>query len=260
MILGVYWYFKFPDNLYHFQFFDFSQGIGGHANNPAELITTVQVENPQRVLASIEELVQQNAYCFAGCKVKENIMHIYTGGYNLYDFTFSFAKHIELILQQEGSKKIEKHLAFESSQNYTFQNSEIEKFEKNDYRFIQLVGSNFKKYNAENFSIRIDCNINTSDKENFIDAVKVACSEENIHVFYYHESKFQTQSNLMMFFSNGRQRTNTIQNVILDSFGRKMEAFTQKYNLSFGFAGGYDHYPLHHTHTELMVDEEFIHS
>ncbi len=29
MILGVYWYFKFPEHLYHFKFFRFLPGYGG---------------------------------------------------------------------------------------------------------------------------------------------------------------------------------------------------------------------------------------
>ncbi|WP_129055203.1 MULTISPECIES: hypothetical protein [unclassified Chryseobacterium] len=56
MILGVYWYFKFPENLYHFKFLKFFEGYGGHADNAAELVVRVQVNNPEDFIGKLEEL------------------------------------------------------------------------------------------------------------------------------------------------------------------------------------------------------------
>jgi len=46
MILGTYWYFAFPTDLYKFDCFEFSQGYGGRADNPAELITSIETDQP----------------------------------------------------------------------------------------------------------------------------------------------------------------------------------------------------------------------
>jgi hypothetical protein len=42
MILGTYWYFHFPTSLYEFDYFEFKNSHGGHADNPAELITNIK--------------------------------------------------------------------------------------------------------------------------------------------------------------------------------------------------------------------------
>ncbi|RXM51477.1 MULTISPECIES: hypothetical protein [unclassified Chryseobacterium] len=136
--------------------------------------------------------------------------------------------------------------------------SEGEKFESNEHRFLQIVGSDFKKNNAENLSIRIDCNLPLADKNFFINDLKSICREESINVFYYKNHDFNSHCNLMLFFTNGRQRTDSIQTVNLNTFGSKVRQLTQKYPVYFGHLEGLKYYPQNVSHIELMVDEEYI--
>ncbi len=72
MILGVYWYFKFPENLYHFKFFKFFEGYGGHADNEAELVARVQVGNTENFIAKLEELKSRFKEAFLFLNINEN--------------------------------------------------------------------------------------------------------------------------------------------------------------------------------------------
>jgi hypothetical protein len=84
----------------------------------------------------------------------------------------------------------------QSSKNYL---PERESYESIEHRFIQMVGSDFKKNNAENYSIRIDCNLPQTDKESFIDDLIQICREENLDVFFYNDALFKDHCNLMLF-------------------------------------------------------------
>ena len=53
MLLGVYWYYGFPEGLYHFDFFAYRPGIGGSSGGPAELTATVQAPDPAALLAEV---------------------------------------------------------------------------------------------------------------------------------------------------------------------------------------------------------------
>ncbi|WP_292010988.1 hypothetical protein [Chryseobacterium sp.] len=53
MILGIYWYFKFQENLYHFQFFKFS---GGFVDKPAKLEGKAYVNIPKELIKKLEKL------------------------------------------------------------------------------------------------------------------------------------------------------------------------------------------------------------
>jgi hypothetical protein len=257
MILGVYWYFKFPDHLYDFQFFKFYPGYGGHADNPAELAARVQVENTDDFIRKLEELKTNFKETYLQLNINGNQLIIKIGDHLLFDFHFQFALEIEELLICENA------VLLDSSAPFTIQSSttyapEREGFKTIEHRFIQMVGSDFKKYNAENFSIRIDCNMPLQDKRSFIHDLTQLCPEENLNVFYYTDFDFENHSNLMLFFTNGRQKKERIQKVDINSFGTKVRQLAQKYPLHFGHFGSFKQYPLQGPHIELMVDEEYI--
>ncbi|PKF74165.1 hypothetical protein [Chryseobacterium sp. PMSZPI] len=257
MILGVYWYFKFPENLYHFRFFKFFDGSGGHIDNAAELVTRVRVHSIDNLKKKLEELKLQFPQTYLHLNINENQMIISTGNYQLFDYYFQFALEIEALLVCENAVLVDFGSPFESqfTKNY---HPERKLFKNIEYRFIQMVNSDSKKNNAENFSIRIDCNLPLARKKDFIHEVSQVCKEENIHIFYYHDFDFRDQCNLMLFFTNGRQYKNHIQVVDINSFGNKINHITQKYPLHFGHFGGLQYYPLHGPHVKLMVDQEYI--
>jgi len=257
MILGIYWYFKFPDHLYDFTFFKFYPGFDGHADTPAELATRVQVENTNDFLIKLEKLKANFRQTHLQVNINENQLIITIGDYQLFDFHFQFATEIEKLLICENALLLDSSIPFtiQFSKSYP---PEKEKFESIEHRFIQMVGSDLKKSNAENYMVRIDCNLPSQHKQNLITDLVQICQEENLNVFYYNDFNFNDHCNLMLFFSNGRQKKENIQKVDINSFGSKFRQLAQKYPLHFGHFGSFKEYPLHGPHTILMVDEEYI--
>lgn len=257
MILGVYWYFKFPENLYHFKFFKFFEGYGGHADNAAELIVRIQVDNIEDFIVKLEELKTRFKKVFLHLNINKNQLIISIGSHQLFDFDFQFALEIEELLVRENALLLDSSIPFKSISTKTY-HIERDNFGNNEHRFIQIVGSELKKNNAENLSIRIDCNLPLTDKKFFVNDLKSICREENINVFYYINHDFNSHCNLMLFFTNGRQKTHSIQTVNLNSFGAKVRQLTQKYQVHFGHLEGLKYYPQNGPHVELIVDEEYI--
>ena len=257
MILGVYWYFKFPDHLYDFQFFKFYPGLGGHADTPAELSARIQVENTDDFVHQLESLKSGFKRTYLHLNIDENQIVINIGDYMLFDFHFQFALEIENLLIRENALSVGFSIPFTIQSTKIFA-PEREEFKNIEHRFIQMVGSDFKKSNAENYAARIDCNLPLPYKQRLIDDLVSICREENIHVFYYNDFDCKDHCNLTLFFTNGRQRKDSFQKVDINSFGSKVRQLTQKCPLHFGHFGSFKEYPLLGPHIELMVDGEYI--
>lgn len=257
MILGVYWYFKFPDQLYNLQFFKFYPGYGGHADNPAELAARIRVENTDDFIHKLEALKSDFKKTYLHLNFDGNQIIINIGDHMLFDFHFQFAKEIEELLIRESAILLDASLPFtiQSSKSYPPERWEFKNIE---HRFIQMVGSDFRKNNAENYAVRIDCNLPLQYKHSLINDLAQICREENLHVLYYNDFDCKDHCNLMLFFTNGRQRKESFQKVDINSFGAKVRQLTQKYPLHFGHFGSFKEYPLQGPHLVLMVDEEYI--
>lgn len=258
MILGVYWFYKFPEGLYNYSFFEFAGGLGGHANDAAEIQTRVFVKDSDQFLAEIKTLKQRYTKAYLSIKTDRSDLLINIGDYNLYDHHFQFAEEIEKLLKEQNAILISNDAPFNKVQSYDFNNGSEMIFERNNHTFISRVGSNFKKHNAENAALRIDCHLALNHKKDFIDALTQICIEENISVFYYNTSEFEGKVNLMLFFTNGRQTKDKILNVNVNSFGDKVLHLFEKYSAKIGHLGGYVHYPKNGPFIELIKDQEFI--
>lgn len=257
MILGVYWYFKFPENLYHFKFFSFMQGYGGHTDSLAELETKVQVDDIKNFLNRLEILKAKFPQTYLQLKINGNQVMITIGDDQLFDYYFQLAAEMEELLTDQNAVLLDGHIPFEAQYTKNY-DPEREIFRTIEHRFIQMTGSDFRQNNAENFSIRIDCNLPLVYKKNCINDLAAICREENLSVFYYHDFDFNDQCNLMLFFTNGRQYKDQSIDVDVNSFGKKIRDLSQKYPLRFGHFGGMKYYPLNGPHIELMVDEDYI--
>jgi hypothetical protein len=254
MILGTYWYFGFPTGLYEFEYFEFGPGYGGHADNPAELFTYIEVELPEKMIYDLRSLVETYT---------EGCLFVYQDGHKLKIGTASHPVYdYDNLLKKEKIKKIEK----QRFPNSTFIKIEKEKASKENFynyspnTILQIVGSDRKKYHAENSLIRIDCNLNTSYKTNFIADLKRISEEENIRVMFYYDFEYKRRTNLMLFFTNGRQGLNFTRKQFVNavSFENKIKGAMQTYEVKPGHEGGYD-FDFHNGPViELMVDREFI--
>ncbi|REC79608.1 hypothetical protein DRF60_04130 [Chryseobacterium elymi] len=255
MILGVYWYFKFPENVYSFQFFKFLKGFGEHADNPAELEARVSIDHSENLINKLEKLHSRFKRMYLDIKINENQLLISTGDYTLFDEHFQFISEVEQMLVHHNAVMVD--LPFEVKSSIMF-SPEKKNSETIEHKFMQITGSDFKKNNAENRSVRIDCNLPAASKKDLINDLIRICNEENIQVFYYYDCDFKQHSNLMLFFSNGRQLENAVQNVNLNAFGNKVRHLDQKYQLHFGHFGGMEYYPRNGPFVELITDEEYI--
>ncbi|WP_306353032.1 hypothetical protein [Flavobacterium sp. '19STA2R22 D10 B1'] len=258
MILGVYWYFEYPTDLYTYDYFKFGKGYGGHADNPASLETIVKTAHPERVLEKLQAVVNQYEESFLYAYQDENILKIGTGSHQLFDYDFLFMKEVEKILKKEEVILCEDE-KLNQPKLIRFENKN-KPFIYPKKKFLQLVGSSLKKQNAETMALRMDCNIVIAEKNKFISAISATAKEENIDVLYYLEKEVESRTNLMLFFTNGRQGKALQKKQYIDilSFEDKMESILEKYPIALGHIGGFDYYPKGKPTIVMKVDEEYI--
>ncbi|MCJ8155269.1 hypothetical protein MKJ01_16005 [Chryseobacterium sp. SSA4.19] len=258
MILGVYWYYRFPEGLYDFKYFRFLNGFGGHVNNPAQLQARICVQNTGNFLSAVKILKSKYRMAYLTIKTSGNQLLIETGDYNLFDYHFQLVSEIEQLLENENATLADHEIPFHLETRYDFDADWEGIDDKNKHNFIQLVGSDFKKYNAENFSLRIDCHLSLPLKKNFINDLTEACHQENISVFYYYDYEKDDFVNLMLFFTNGRQTKEHLQIVNIHSFGNRVQSIAGKYAVKYKHKKGLESYPANGPHVQLITDEEMI--
>ncbi|MCB9043055.1 MAG: hypothetical protein R2798_12430 [Chitinophagales bacterium] len=185
MILGTYWHFNFPNDLYKFDYFEFRKGYGGHADNPAELVATFESENQSEIIDDLKILIDNYSDGFLFVYTENNKIKIGTGGHQLFDYDFLIINEIENLLKRHKVILIK---------NDIFNNPTITRICKEATKnkliypkkgFLQVVGSELKKHNAENSKLRLDCNLEIKYKDKFIYEIKEVVNEENIDVFFF---------------------------------------------------------------------------
>jgi hypothetical protein len=260
MILGTYWYFDFPTDLYKFDYFEFRKGYGGHADNPAELASTFETENHVEIIDDLKKLIDNFSDGFLFVYSENNKLKIGTGGHQLFDYDFLIIDEVEKLLKRHKVVLVK---------NYVFNNPSITRIYKEAIQnkiiypqkgFLQVVGSDLKKQNAENSKFRLDCNLDLINKDKFIEQLKDAANEEKIDVFFYYEKDFNDKTNLMLFFTNGRQGLNLESKKYTDtlSFENKIENIEKTNNVNFGHISGFDLYPQNGPKIVKMIEQEFI--
>lgn len=258
MLLGVYWFYDSPEDLYKFDFFKFHKGLGGIANKCAELKAIVFVQNPDGLIEELKEFVKRNP-CFLRVEQNGNFFNIETFDYFFFDHTLEILISIERqILKKRNAKLIKEKITFDTKFTKIFSNYENNFFTiKHD--FIQIVSSDVNKNNSQVISIRIDCNLPSKFKNEFINELVSICEEENINVFYFYESEYYNYTNLMLFFTNGRLFRNKIIDVNIESFEDKIFQMIHRYNIQFKHLGDFKYYPIYHSKSvKLMVDQDYI--
>jgi hypothetical protein len=260
MILGTFWYFDFPIGLYEYDYFKFHKGLGGHLYNPAELIALVTTEHPDQLISDLEKIVATYPESVLIISQEGNKLELSIGGFQLYDYDFLLAKEVEKILKKHNVTSHEKLDFTNPERKRLSKETEDDDNSVPQKKFIQFVGSELKKSNAENAALRIDCNLELHKKNDFIAALKTIAIEEQFDVFFYLFNDCQDKTNLMLFFSNGRQGLNLTakkrNNIV--RFEAKIEQIMEQFKADFGHVGGYDCYPKGEPVIELIVDEEYI--
>ena len=259
MVLGVYWYFDFPNELYSYEFFTYRKGLGGHADAPAELETIVETDDADGIVEALRALVKEHIDAFVFIYKSGNYLQIGTGGYNMHDYEFEIALKIEEILKNKKAKKVV-HDSLKDAELIRLFNEKSKKVWPSKKHF-GLVSSSLMKYNAETSSIRFDCNVSEEEKDNFLNEMLTVTEAANINVVFYKEKKCGERYNLMLFFTNGRQGIGLKpkQKVAIVAFENGMEKLIQKHAVEIGLIGGFDeNYPKGDYLILKIVDEEFI--
>ena len=183
-----------------------------------------------------------------------------TGAHQLYDYDFLLIAEIEKLLKSQRIKLC----ANDTLNNPTLISlSNEHATETTQYPtkgFLQIVGSDLKKHNAENSKFRLDCNLSPKNKSAYIADLKQAAIEENLQVFFYYSNDFLFTTNLMLFFSNGRQGLNLAKKQVINtsSFENKVEAIMKRHKVKTGHLNSSYHYPQNGPAIEMIVEEEFI--
>ena len=258
MILGTYWYFAFPEGLYNFEFFHFSEGRGGFADKPAQLQVDVYAEQPGKLISELDALVRNHQDAFLFIYRDGNKLRIGTGGFQLFDYDFLFILEVEKVLKKEPGHLL-KNETLNDPELIHLQNGNLSaKMIYPEKGILQVVSSGMKKYNAENSMLRMDCHVKASNKAAFIAELKKVALEAELDVFYYYDQDYGDQTNLMLFFSNGRQGLNFARQKFTDtvSLENRVEELMKNYQVERGHGPG--PYPQNGPNIELMVDEEYV--
>ena len=205
MILGVNWYREFPIGLYSYKYFEFQRSVGGFADWPAELYTSVKVEDSHRLINSIEILVQNHKQARIFMKQSDNYFYFMVGWYNLYDYDFLIVLEIEKILNELNANKISK---------FEFKNVVLLKLGDHDFYNNQYyprvegltnVHSEMGKHNSLVNALRFDCQLNNNKVRGFLTEIKSIANQCQIFTIYYSQIEMHDTTCLYVFMTNGRQ-------------------------------------------------------
>lgn len=258
MILGVYWYFGFPVGLYHFDYFTYRKGLGGHADVPAELTVDVTANDADKLVERFSLLSKQYRDAFLFIYKEDNRLTIGTGSYTLFDYDFLIAKEAEKLLAEENVTKVSAH-KFIHPELIKFRDKQEEKIYPSR-QYVQIVGSSLRKSNAETLALRLDCHIRADDKEAFLNELNHVTATVGIDVLYYLESSLKDFINLMLFLTNGRQglELSEKKKTNIGLLEKEISRLFQQYEIQKGHAGGWDNYPGGKPVVIKMTDKDFI--
>ncbi|WP_345049613.1 hypothetical protein [Hymenobacter glaciei] len=260
MLLGVYWYYGFPTGLYHFDFFTFRPGLGGHADGPAELTATVYAPAPIALLDQVRALAARYPEVHLVGDAQGQYLRLTLGGYSLSDYAFYVARELEKVLRGQQATLTAgampagaEFLRLAAPQDMTppYHSGGI----------LQAVSSSPGHCQAETRYLRLDCHLPLARKSGFVEALDKVCQEIALDVLYYFDLEIGQQVNLMLFFSNGRQGVDgqplryTNANSLADSVAQCLAAHGGQPS----HPGNYPaHYPKRGPHIVRMVDAAFM--
>lgn len=259
MVLGIYWYYGFPEGLYSFEHFKWLPGYGGHASNPAKLECVVEAPAPDRLLQRLHQLIADFEEGHIIVYRQGNILEISTGSFHLYDYDFLLMKKVEAILNEE-KVAISGQIDRRSAELIRVFSRKVHPQTYPVKKLLQMVSSEKNKCNAESAMLRLDCFVPVLQKADFIAALSRLATEEQIEVLFYKEHAFETGINLMLFFGNGRQGLDLkpLKRIDIERLEEKAEAALVAHNGTVKHRGGWDFYPTGDPVVVKMIDGEFI--
>lgn len=106
----------------------------------------------------------------------------------------------------------------------------------------------------------MDCNLSIYHKATFLADLSELSQSVNINVFYYFDCDFSDRTNLMLFFTNGRQGLNFTEKQYIDitRFEDGVEALLRKHSVQLGHERGNKLYPQNGPIAVQIVDREYV--
>jgi hypothetical protein len=205
MLLGVYWYYGFPEGLYHFDFFAYRPGIGGSSGGPAELTATVQAPDPAALLAEVRAVAARYPDGYLDVYAYGPLVRLILGDWALTDYTFHLAGELEQVLRQQQATSTAESLPPDTPRLHRSAPQDPTPPYCYGDGSLQAVASRPRKHRAEVALLRLDCHLPLARQTDFLTALEALCEQFDLDVLYYFDHKMPPQTNLMLFFGNGRQ-------------------------------------------------------
>ena len=262
MVLGVYWYYGFPEGLYRFDFFTFRPGLGGLADGPATLTTTVQAPDPAALLTQVRAVAARYPESYLLGAQHGALLRLTLEEYAFTDYTFHVAGELEQVLRQKRAVPTAELLPTETpllpltdpydpTPSYSYGDGLLQA--------VSLRPS--RHYRAEVALLRLDCHLPLARKAAFIQALNELRTAANLDVLYYFDRALPEQVNLMVFFGNGRQGLGGQPQRYTDTeaLRQAVAACLAAHAGQPGLLGKYPaEYPRRGPHVVHVVDQEFI--
>lgn len=204
MVLGVYWCFGAPRDLYEFKFFKYQKGQGGWAGIPAELNAHFKVNEVDLFLIELKKCLEPLYDAIVTVCTWAHQVKVSVGGFYKYDFDFALSLEIEKILRRVGATK-QNEMTVEWDQKLRIDRGNTSQCPTDLVPYLQRVGSPVGNYGAEVSSIRFDCSVGSKQRDAVLSDLTNIATQANIDVVYYLQKDCGERFNLMMFFTNGRQ-------------------------------------------------------
>jgi hypothetical protein len=205
MLLGVYWYYGFPEGLYHFDFFNFCPGIGGSSGGPAELTATVRAPDPTALLEEVRAVAARYPDGYLNGYVHGPLVRPLLGDWALTDYTFHLASELERVVRQQRATLTTEPLPAATSLLRLAEPQDPTPPYSYGDGLLQAVSSRPGKHQAEVALLRLDCHLPLTQQADFLAALEALSEQFELDVLYYFDRKIPPQVNLMLFFGNGRQ-------------------------------------------------------
>jgi hypothetical protein len=205
MLLGIYWYYGFPEELYQFDFFAFGAGRGGHADGPAELTATVHAPDPAALLAAVQAVAARYPEGYIFGKMHGPVLHLDLGDYALTDYTFHVAGELEQVLRHHHATPTTAPLPADAPLlRLATPHDPTPPYSYGDGS-LQAVSSRPGLHRAQAALLRLDCHLPLARQAGFLAALEALCVQFDLDVLYYFDHTIKPHVNLMLFFGNGRQ-------------------------------------------------------
>jgi len=254
MLLGVYWYYGFPEDLYHLDFFSFRAGRGGHADGPAELTATVRAPDPAGLLAAVQTVAARYPTGYIFGKAHGALLRLDLSDYALTDYTFYVAGELENVLRQHHATPTTEPLL-----RLAAPHDPTPPCRYGDGQ-LQAVNSHPGRHQAQAALLRLDCHLPLAQQAGFLAALNELCAQFELDVLYYFDRKIGLRLNLMVFFGNGRQGVGGRPLRYTDTATLKMAvlAALAAHGGQAKHLGGYADYPGRGPHVVRVVDADFV--